>query len=537
MKRLFLCCLTFLLAISLVACGTNGGSGDNSVTIMMENDLGTLDASLVTDGTGIGIIRAFTDGIYAMDEEGTLQLALAESEDISEDGLTYTYTLKDAYWSNGDPVTANDFVYAWHRAIDEKSEYAYLFGTSGANIKNAQDVMDNEGDSSTIGITAVDDKTLVIELDAPCAFLKTLLAFPTFFPLNESFVEQQGDDYSTSVSHLLSNGAYVLSEWEVGTKVVLVKNEDYYDADAVQIDSLTINLAQDQSAAALQFDNGELDYCIISSSLVDTYKDTDEYSTISNGFLWYLYVNFENEYLANENIRKGLSSAIDRVDLCDNILKDGSSPATGFVPSDLYTTSEGIDFASACGDLLETNEIDYDLEKAQAYIDAGLAELGVDEISLSLVYGTDESVDTVATYLEQALNALDGVTLTLTATQKQSRISNYQATGEFDLSLTRWGPDYEDPTTYLTLLEKSQWSNYNYGHYYNETYDELLASARVELDEETRDNELIEANTLAVSEVAIIPLFEQGQAVLTSSSLTGLIHTTNGYTYKYLKKS
>ncbi len=300
MKRLFQCCLTFLLAISLVACGTNDSSGDNSVTIMMENDLGTLDASLVTDGTGIGIIRAFTDGIYAMDEEGTLQLALADSEEISEDGLTYTYVLKEAYWSNGDQVTANDFVYAWRRAIDEKSEYAYLFGTSGANIKNVQDVIDNEGDSSTIGITAVDDTTLVIELDSPCAFLKTLLAFPTFFPLDEAFVEEQGDDYATDVNHLLSNGAYVLSEWEVGTKISLVKNEDYYDADVVEIESLTINLAQDQSAAALQFDNGELDYCIISSSLVDTYKDTDEYSTISNGFLWYLYVNFENEYLANE---------------------------------------------------------------------------------------------------------------------------------------------------------------------------------------------------------------------------------------------
>ncbi len=537
MKRLFRCLLAFMLAISLVACGTNDSSGDNSVTIMMENDLGTLDASLVTDGTGIGIIRSFTDGIYAMDEEGTLQLALADSENVSEDGLTYTYTLKEAYWSNGDLVTANDFVYAWRRAIDEKSEYAYLFGTSGANIKNAQDVMDNEGDSSAIGITAVDDTTLVIELDAPCAFLKTLLAFPTFFPLNEAFVESCGDNYATSVNYILSNGAYVLSEWEVGTKVVLEKNEDYYDADVVQIDSLTINLAQDQSAAALQFDNGELDYCIISSSLVDTYIDSDEYSTISNGFLWYLYVNFENEYLANDNIRKGLSAAIDRVDLCDNILKDGSSPATGFVPSELYTTVDGVDFAEACGDLLAANEIDYDLEKAQAYIDAGLEELGVDEINLSLVYGTDESVDTVATYLEQALNALDGVNLTLTATQKQSRINNYQATGEFDLSLTRWGPDYEDPTTYLTLLEKAQWDNYNYGHYYNETFDELLANARVEQDTQTREKELSDANALAVSEVAIIPIFEQGQGVLTSSSLTGMIHTTNGYTYKYLKKS
>lgn len=534
MRKLWKGLVAIVLAITLVGCGSSE-ENSNGITVMFENDLQSLDSSLATDGASLGIIRAFTDGLYATSEDGTLQLALAESEDVSEDGLTYTYTLKEAYWSNGDQVTAGDFVYAWRRVIDEKSEYAYLLGTSGANIKNAQDVIDNEGDSSTIGITAVDDTTLVIELDSPCAFLKTLLAFPTFFPLNETYVEEQGDQYAKSASNLLSNGAFKIDDWEIGTKVSLVKNEDYYDADVVEIDSLTINLAQDQSAAALQFDNGELDYCIISSSLVDTYKDTDEYSTISNGFLWYLYVNFENEYLANENIRKGLSAAIDRVDLCDNILKDGSSPATGFVASETYTTVDGLDFAIADGDLLEVYEIDYNLEKAQAYIDAGLEELDEDEINLSLVYGTDESVDTVATYLEQALNALKGVNLTLIATQKQARISNYQATGEFDLSLTRWGPDYEDPTTYLTLLQKDQWDNYNYGHYYNATYDELLENARTELDAETRENYLLEANQIAVSEVAVIPIFEQGQAVLTSSRITGLIHTINGYSYKYVK--
>ncbi len=528
------CCA---MAVALTACG-GSSSSDTSVTIMSENDLMSLDSSLATDGTSFNVISAITDGLYGYAKDGTLELALADSVVVSDDQLTYTFTLKDATWSNGTAVTANDFVYAWRRAITNSSEYAFLLGTQGACIKNAQSVMDNGGDVTTIGVTAQDDKTLVVELEATCGFLDKLLAFPTFFPINEEFCEEQGDQYAKSVDNLLSCGAFKLDSWEIGTNVKFSKNEDYWDADTVQIGELTINLAQDQSAAALQFDDGSLDYCIITSSLVDQYKDKDTYSTINNGFLWYLFVNFEDENLANLNIRKGLSAAIDRVDLCDNILKDGSSAATGFVPAELCKTTDGTDFAEACGDLLATNEISYDATKAQEYINAGLKELGKKSIDVSMVYGTDESIDTVATYLEQAFNKLEGVNFKLVPTQKQSRINTYQRNGDFQLSLTRWGPDYADSTTYLNNMEKSQWGNNNYGHFYNADYDELMSNARTATDSATRDSYLLKANGVLMENVAIIPIFSQGQAVLTNSSLTGLVHNAAGtpYIYKYLTK-
>ncbi len=538
MKKVLTAMLCCAMAFTLAAC-SSGSDASADVVVMSENDLMSLDSSQATDGTSFEVIAAFKDGLYGYAEDGSLTLMLADSVEVSDDLLTYTFTLKDASWSNGTAVTANDFVYALQRCISVGSEYAFLLGEQGANIVNAEAAIAGEVDVSEIGVTAVDDKTLVFELATPCGFFDKLLAFPTFFPINEEFAEECGDSYATSVDNLLFCGAFELTTWDLNSQVVLTKNENYYDADVVQVNSVTINLAQDQSAAALQYDSGELDYCVISSSLVDTYSDNEGYSTINNGYLWYLYVNFENEYLANENIRKGLSAAIDRADLCDNILKDGSSPAGGFVPAELTTNSDGTDFAEACGDLLAANEIDYNLEKAQEYIDAGLEELGVDSISITLLYGTDEGVNDCATYLEQAFNALDGVDLTLVATQKQSRINSYQKDGDFDLSLTRWGPDYADSTTYLNNLETSQIGNNNYGKYSNSDYDELMELARNEGDAATRESYLMEANNILMEDVAVIPIFEQGQAVLQSSSLSGLVHNAVGtpYIFKYVTKS
>ncbi|MCD7840714.1 MAG: peptide ABC transporter substrate-binding protein [Erysipelotrichaceae bacterium] len=546
MKKMLTAMLCCAMAFTLAACGSSDSSDTVDVVLMSENPEMSLDSSQATDGTSFEIINAFKEGLYTYDADGELVLGLADSVEVSDDKLTYTFTLKDTTWSNGTAVTANDFVYAVHYAIEGASEYAFLFGELGANLVNGDAAVAGEVDVSEVGITAIDDKTVQFQLATPCGFFEKLLAFPTFFPINQEFAESCGDQYATSINNLIYCGPFTLTSWDSQSQVVLTKNENYYDADVVQVDTLTINLAQDQSAAALQFDSGELDYCIISSSLVDNYSDSEDYSTLKNGFLWYLYVNFENEYLANENIRKGLSAAINRADLCDNILKDGSTVATGFVPSGLTNNTDGTDFAEACGDLLAANDIDYDLEAAQAYIDAGLEELGVDSITIDMVYGTNEGVDTTATYLEQAFNALDGVTLELVATQKKSRIDDYQKNGNFDLALTRWGPDFADSTTYLNNMVKVQWGveetdvgNNNYGHYYNAEYDALLESARNEADTTTRESYLMEANNVLMEDVAIIPLFEQSSAVLTSSSLSGLVHNPAGtpYIYKYLTKS
>lgn len=541
MKKLKALVAACLAVTMLAGCGGSGSS--NSVTVMSELDIMSMDSALATDGQSFSMIQAIIDGLYGYDKDGKLVPALVEKETVSKDGLTYTFTLKDAKWSNGDAVTANDFVYSWKRIIKSASEYAFFLGGQALNLVNGEklykksDASDKELD--TLGVKAIDDKTLEVKLAAPCGFIHELLAFPVLFPINEKFAEEKGDQYALTAENLLSCGAFKVDTWEQKSKINFVKNPDYYDADAVTIDNLTVNLKQDQAAAAVQFDNGELDFCTINSSLVDKYKDSESFKSLDGGFLWYLFVNFTSKDMANLNIRKGLSAAINREDFATNVLKDGSVAAKSFVPAKLATSTDGKDFTEDCGDLIKKNGVDFNLEKAQAYIDAGLKELGKDSITVRMVYGTDESpADQVATYLENSFKKLKGVKLKLIATEKKSRINDYQAKQDFDLSVTRWGPDFADPTTYLNNMEKSQWNSNNYGHYYNATYDSKMAAARKEVDLKKRWNILKECNGILMEDQAIIPIFQKNIAVLQNPNLTGLIDNPVGtpYVYKYLVK-
>lgn len=200
MKKLFSLLACTMMAISLTGCGSSGSSSKNVFNFASELDIISLDSTKANDGMSFNAIHAFTDGLMGRDKDGNTSNALAESYEVSDDGLTYTFKLKDAKWSNGDPVTANDFVYSWRKIIQEAGNYAYMLGTDGAGVKNADKLMaDQEAGKTlddkameTLGITAKDDKTLVIELENPCPFFLDLMTFPCYYPQNEKFVEEQG---------------------------------------------------------------------------------------------------------------------------------------------------------------------------------------------------------------------------------------------------------------------------------------------------------------------------------------------------------
>ena len=544
MKKLKWLLAATLTVTLLAGCSSSGGSSD-TVTLMVDADLMSMDSGVATDGTSFAMIQACIDGLYGYDKDGNLELALAEKEEISDDGLVYTYTLRDVNWSNGDPVTANDFVYSWRRLITNASEYTFLLGPEGANVKNYTDIMAGKKDIKELGIVAKDDKTVEVTLESPVAFANQIFAFPVLFPINEKYCEELGDQYGLTPENLLYCGAYKLVNWEKGAKVDLVKNEDYYDAEDVKTENLTVLLSPDLSAAAVQFDNGDLDFTIINSSLIDQYQDSDSMKSIAGGFLWYLQPDDGNEDLENLNIRKGISAAIDREDFVNNILKDGSIVPTGYHPHDLSTSPSGTDFADDCGDLLAKNGNSYDLAKAQEYIDAGLKELGKDSITFTLMYGDDEgSATEAATYVKNALDKLKGVNCELSSTQKKSRLDTMK-TATFDCAVHRWGPDFGDPTTYLNNMQHSQWGtdeypdgNNNYGHYFNPEYDKLMAQARAETDLAKRWDLLIQCNEILMADLPIIPLYEKNQAVLQNPDLKGLINNPTGtpWIYKYVEK-
>ena len=527
-----------LLALTTAA-GMLAGCGSKTDTdtfrFASELDIQGMDSTVVDDGMSYNAIHAITDGLTAVNDKGKTVPALAKSWDVSADGKTYTFHLKDAKWSNGDEVTANDFVYSWKKIIKNAGTYAYMLGDDGASVKNASQLIDlgpkaTDEQMNTLGVKAADDKTLVVELNNKVPYFTDLMAFPCYFPQNEKFVEKCGKNYGTKPEYTLSNGAYKMTKWIKGNKATFTKNDKYYDAETVATKNLEMYLVQDPKTAAQNFDNGKVDYATINSTLVDKYKGKDTFTTFNEGFLFYLNLNFQVKTLADKNVREALSYAINRKDLCENVLKDGSRAATGMVPSQLSKSPAGKDFRDDAGVL-----VGYDVKKAQEYLDAAKKELGTDTITVDLLYGTDESpMDTFAEYLQGSFTKLKGLKVNMVATVKKDRIYNREASGNFQIACTRWAPDYADPTTFLNVLASSN-SN-NYGKWENAQYNSLLKQAQNETDVNKRWNELLEAEKVMMDDMPNIPVVQTGTAALQAKNVKGLVHNTvsTPYVFKYV---
>ena len=528
-----------VLLTAATAAGMLAGCGSKTDTdtfrFASELDIQGMDSTVVDDGMSFNAIHAITDGLTAVNEKGKTAPAIAKSWDVSDDGKTYTFHLRDAKWTNGDKVTANDFVYSWRKIIKDAGNYAYMLGSGGASVKNADALMElganaTDEQMATLGVTAKDDKTLVVELENKVPYFTDLMAFPCYFPQNEKFVEKCGKNYGTKPEYTLSNGAYKMTKWVKGNKATFTKNDKYYDAKTVATKNLEMYLVQDPKTAAQNFDNGKVDYATINSTLVDKYKGKDTFTTFNEGYLFYLQLNFKNNTIANKNVREALAYAINRKDLCENVLKDGSKAATGFVPSQLSTSPAGKDFRDDAD-----KYVSYDQKKAQEYLDAAKKELGTDTITVDLLYGTDESpMDTMAEYLQGSFTKLKGLKVNMVATVKKDRIYNREEHGTYEIACTRWGPDYADPTTYLNLFLTGN-SN-NFGKYSNAKVDSLMKQVQTESDVNKRWDLMVQAEKTALDDLAYIPVFEKGAAALKAKNVKGLVHSAAGtpYTFKYV---
>ena len=545
MKKLKALIVMCLAATMLVGCGSGTAATDTYV-FSSELDIKNLDSSDADDGMSFNAMHACIDGLMGLDEDGNITGAIAESYDVSDDQKTYTFHLREnANWANGDPVTADDFIYAWQRILKNNGNYAYMLGSDAASIKGVDEIlakMDNQqeltdADFENMGVSHPDgdNKTLVVELTKPVSYFDELMTFPCYYPINQKFCEEKGDQYAKSAANVLSNGAFIMTDWQPNKQATFEKNEDYWNADAVKIQNLVMNLVQDPQTAATSFGSGETDFAPINSELVDKYKNDDSYVSFNEGYLFYLEINEKNTDLANNKIRQAISMAIDRDDLANNILKDGSKAAAGFVPRELSVSPSGSDFRDDAGNYDVTI---YDLEKAQQLFAEGLKEIGKDSITVRLTYGTDESpMDQMAEYLQNALTKLDGFNVEMVATTKQDRIYNKMKNGDFDIACTRWGPDYGDPTTYLNLLLDGNANNY--GKYYSKEYEEIMAKVSTESDTTKRWQYMIDAEKIIMKDLPNIPVFEKGTSALENQKVSGLVHRPVGvpYTFTYVEKA
>ncbi len=503
----------------------SGTVSTEDLKVMLETPVESLDPQQATDGTSFEIIADYTDGLTQMDSDGQAVPAIAESWETSDDGLSWTFHLRnDAKWSNGDPVTAADFVFAWQRAVDPDvaSEYAYMLSDIG-QVKNAADIIAGTKDKSELGVTAVDDYTLQVELNAPVSYFTSLMYFPTFYPVNEKFFESCADTFGTSPETTLSNGAFILDSYEpAATAFHLTKNADYYDADRVQLAGLSYQVIQDSQTALMSFQNGELDMTLVNGDQVDQVEDDPAFQAVGAGYLWYVSPNISGvKELQNDNIRKALTFAIDREAITTDVLKDGSKPTFTAVPMDFAAGPDGSDFSA---DQEKFSDVcAYDVTKAQDYWTKGLEELGIDSLELEMVVDADDAPQKVATVLqEQWQTALPGLTITIKVEPKKQRVQDLQD-GNYQLGLTRWGPDYADPMTYLGMWITDN-SN-NYGLWSNSEYDSIIeecTTGDLATDAQKRWDKLYDAEQIVMDESVIFPLYTQCNAQMVSTKVSGV---------------
>ncbi|MEH7113818.1 peptide ABC transporter substrate-binding protein [Neobacillus niacini] len=492
----------------------------------------SMDPSLATDESSFIYLAATMEGLYRLDEKTQPTPGIATKHDVSADGLTWTFTLReDAKWSNGDSVTAHDFVYSWQRAVDPdtKSEYGpYMI--SGV-IKNAGAITKGELAVDQLGVKADGDYKLVVELENPTPYFETLTTFGTFFPLNKKFVEEKGDSFATSSENLLANGPYVISNWSsTSDSWELVKNKDYWDAKTVKMDKLTFKVVKDPQTALNLYEEGTVDRMDLTSDLVDQYSTNDDYTVSADTFVYFLKFNqTKSDALANKNIRAALSRAFDKEALVGEILNNGSIAANGLVPKDFTPMpGSGDDFRKVSGDLVK-----YDLKAAKEFWAKGLAEIGTNSVELELLADDDQTTKNLIQYVANQLSTnLEGLKVTIKQVPKKQRL-DLDTAMDYQMQLSRWGPDFLDPFTFMNLWTTD--SGNNWTGYSSATYDKLVrdTASTLATDQEARYKNFLEAEKVLFEDAPIAPVYQASRAQLVSPRIQGVFVNPFGATYEY----
>ncbi|MGI8314435.1 peptide ABC transporter substrate-binding protein [Halobacillus mangrovi] len=546
--------LALVLSMFLAACsgggeentGSEGGEGEGEgnteeaagdseqvLNITDSAEIPTMDASLATDAVAFQFLGSTMDGLYRLGEDAKPEPGIAKDHEVSEDALTWTFNLReDATWTNGDPVTANDFVYAWQRAVnpDTGSEYGpYMMG---GVIKNAEAIANGEAPVEDLGVKAVDDYTLEVTLEKPIPYFESLTTFGTFLPLNKKFVEEQGDQYALEADTLTFNGPFKMTEWNHGEGWTLEKNEDYWDAENVKLEKINVKVVKDTATAVNLYETGEIDRAGLSAEFVDQYRSSEEFIVEEEPVLFYLKLNQEaNDVLANVNARKAMQMVIDRQSMVDVILNNGSLPAVGDIPKNFVKHPEsGEDFREINGDLVE-----YNVEKAQELWSTAKEELGQDTIELNYLGGDSEVAKNLDAYIKDQLEQLEGLTVNVQSVPFKERLDR-DTSMDYEIQNAGWGPDYIDPNTFLNMWVTDGGNNKT--GYANEEYDAMIEKANNELAQKPveRFETFLEAEKKLIQEDAVlVPLYQRASAKLVKPYVKGVITNPMGpdYTYKH----
>lgn len=532
---------TISLGMLLAACG-NGNSSNKSAAQSGTLNLSTtapLDTIDISKSTGFGQTGNVFESFYRLGKNGKPTAGLAKTGTVSKDGKTWTFKIRDSKWSNGDPIVAQDFVYSWRRSLNPKtaSPYAYLF----SGVKNADAIIAGKKSPNALGISAPDKKTVVVKLNRPIAYFRVLMAYPLFGPQNEKVVKKYGNRYATKAQYQVYSGPFKIKGWN-GTNDTwsFVKNNDYWDKKAVKLNKIHYQVVKSNNTGYQMYQQGKLDLTPLSSEQVKNLKSNNDFTQYPYSLVRFLLYNFKDKNavnrkaLNNKNIRLALSLSIDRDIVTKKVLGNGSTLPKGFVANDLAANPKtGIDFAK---EQAVKNTVDYNPALAKKYWQKGLQEIGQKSLTFDVLSSNDEAdSDQLTQYLQsQWTKELKGIKINITNIPDKSTTSRAQQ-GNFDIYLSHWGGDFNDPMTFMQIPMTG--TSYNYGKWSNSEYDNLVKKAGNQdaNNPDTRWNDLISAAKIVNSNQAITPIYQQTTAYLQNKRVHGIIHNTAGtqWSYKY----
>ena len=539
MKKVFAMALTAVLAMSmLTACGGTDAStatgkfpgtpAADTITLNLGGEPAQLFSVKTTESVSGYILGHVMEGLLSRDKNGDLVCTGAESYTYDEATMTYTFNLrKNAVWSNGEPVTAADYVFAYRALVDPKfaADYAYF----GYVFKNGQAVNEGKVAPEELGVKAVDDYTFQVTMETPCPYAENVFAMMTLYPLNEKAYNEYGDLYGTDANKILTNGPYTMTNWTHESEIDLTKSENYWNKDTITQPKIIWKMMSDKNTAMNEFQAGNLDYMTdLTGDQVIALKEAGaDVNTYNSNGIKYVQYNVTKKGLNNTKIRKAFMMSIDNQSLCDNVLKDSSQPCFALVPD----TIDNGRFAKVAGAPL----FSYDAAAAKKLLEEGLAEenLTVADLNkLTIICDDDDTSQKLLAFVLEQWKTNLGVEVQPQVVPRKSRVLAL-STHEFDMIISGWYPDYDDPNTFLDMFVTG--SGNNSGLWSNAEYDELIAKAAKEMDHDVRAQYLADAQKILIDDAAVAPMYGMYRNYVVSDKVTGEVVNANVTSFKWVQ--
>lgn len=536
MKKWWLLLAVAVMTIALVACTANEDAGKEKdgddkeeaveettaqkVLYLNNGDEPTsFDPSVGFNAVSWSPLNNLMEGLTRLSEDHQAVEATAEKIDVSEDGLTYTFTIReDAKWSNGDPVVAGDFVYGWRHMLDPEtaSPAAFLaYFIEGAEAYNTGD-----GKAEDVAVKAVDERTFEVVLTAPTESFLNIITNPSFFPVNEK-VATDNPKWHAEAGTFVGNGPFKLVEWEHDVSFAFEKNEHYWDADVVKLDRIEWAMVIDSTTEYQMYEAGELDVSGVPAELSEQLADSEEIRIDDQAGIYFFRFNTSMEPFTNKKIRRAFGLAVNQEEIVDYVTKNNEKPAHGFV-SYGFIGPDGKEFRDTAGKLVELSP-----DEAKKLLEEGMAEEGYEELPpVTLTYSTSESHQNIAVALQAQFKEVLGVEVELQNVEGSVFLAE-QKELKYQLSRSSFLQDYADPVNALesfvtdSPMNRTTWSN--------KAYDELIQKAKNEVDEEARWDLLVQADELLMEEMPVFPLYFYNQVTLEKPGVKNILRHPVGY--------